>query len=428
LSHAHAQARRLILPALVAALALALALSMPALAGAGGKGHHGKHRAQVHSHHQGKHGKRHGHRHHGKRHGHGDRGHHGHGHHGKGKGKVVNTMTRNLYLGANLLPAIGAETPEQLGAANGQILREVVANEFPTRAEGLAEEILEQEPDLVGLQEVALWQTTPLSPEAAAIEYDYLAELMAELNAGKGKTQYEVVVVQEEFDLEAPGDYNGVKGDGPLPGFPNSELLGRLTMRDVILARNGAGVQTWNEGGGNFDALQEIDILGEKLFIKRGWTQTDAKVRGSKPFRFVNTHLEAFNPLIRLEQAEELVDGSGPATTELPVVLVGDLNSDDDTVEFPDTLAYEFLLGAGMVSLSTDEPLSCCLDSSLLEVKAAEEAGAGIADFDHQVDHIMTRDPETVTLQSSTVTGLTPVNGFWNSDHAGVFSALRFGN
>ena len=31
-----------------------------------------------------------------------------------------------------------------------------------------------------------------------------------------------------------------------------------------------------------------------------------------------------------------------------------------------------------------------------------------------------------MTLQSSTVTGLLPVNGFWNSDHAGVISALRF--
>jgi hypothetical protein len=389
LSHAHAQARRL---TLLAITALALALLIPGAAGAKGKGHD-----------QGK----------------------GHGHHGhdQGKGKVVNAMTRNLYLGANLLPAIGAETPEQLGAANGQILREVVANEFPTRADGLAAEILSEKPDLVGLQEVAQWTTTPINPEVAeTVEYDYLDELMAELNAAK--SQYRVVVVQQEFDLEAPGDYNGIAGDGLLPGFPNSELAGRLTMRDVILARNGAGVQTWNEGGGNFEALQEIDILGETLFIDRGWNQVDAKVRGSHPFRFVNTHLEAFNPLIRLEQAEELVAPEGPATSELPVVLVGDLNSDDDTVTFPDTLAYEYLLGAGMVERSTDEPLSCCLDSSLLEVGQ----GGSEADFDHQVDHIMTRDPEQIALQSSTVTGIQPVNGFWNSDHAGITSALRFGN
>jgi hypothetical protein len=38
----------------------------------------------------------------------------------------------------------------------------------------------------------------------------------------------------------------------------------------------------------------------------------------------------------------------------------------------------------------------------------------------------MTNDPEDITLRSSEVTGLLPVNGFWNSDHAGVFSSLRF--
>jgi hypothetical protein len=38
----------------------------------------------------------------------------------------------------------------------------------------------------------------------------------------------------------------------------------------------------------------------------------------------------------------------------------------------------------------------------------------------------MTRDPSQVGLQSSAVTGLLPVNGFWDSDHAGLFSALRF--
>jgi len=154
--------------------------------------------------------------------------------------------------------------------------------------------------------------------------------------------------------------------------------------------------------------------------VVRGWTATDARVRGSEPFRFVNTHLEAFHPGFRLWQAEELVAPDGPATSDLPVILVGDLNSDDDTVEGADRAAYLALLAAGMVPISTDEPLSCCLNSSLL----GENDGGDITSFDHQVDHIMTRDPYNVFLRHSEVTGLKPVNGFWNSDHAGVFSAL----
>lgn len=182
-------------------------------------------------------------------------------------------------------------------------------------------------------------------------------------------------------------------------------------------------MRTWDAQGANFANPLPAPILGKAVPIVRGWTATDAKVRGSHPFRFVNTHLEAFEPNIRALQAGELVEPGGPATSALPVVLVGDLNSDDDTVAPPERLAYEVLLGAGMVSRSTGEPLSCCLASSLL----AEGAGGSVADFDHQVDHVLTRDPEQVTLQASAVTGLLPVNGFWSSDHAGVFSALRFG-
>ena len=344
--------------------------------------------------------------------------------------KVAKTMTRNLYLGADLTPAIGAPSLEALVAANGQILREVTANDFPTRAEGLADEIRDQKPDLVGLQEVALWRTAPPSvaplltgPSATTVRYDFLDELLDELNGHFFGPKYDVVVVQQEFDLEAPADENSKPGDGPAAqGIPNAEINGRLTMRDVILAKRGPFVHTWNAESGNFDTLLEVPILGQPFPIARGWTATEAWVRGAGPFRFVNTHLEAFHPLIRAAQAGELVAPGGPATSENPVVLLGDLNSDDDTVEGADRLAYEVLLGAGFVERSTDEPLSCCLNSSLL----AEGAGGSVTDFDHQVDHVMTNDPEGVTLDDSAVTGLFPVNGFWSSDHAGVFSALEF--
>jgi endonuclease/exonuclease/phosphatase family metal-dependent hydrolase len=346
-----------------------------------------------------------------------------------GKGLPAETMTRNLYLGADLTPAIAAPSLEALAAANGQILREVTANAFPTRAKGLAKEIRSERPDLVGLQEVALWRTAPPSvlplitgPSAITVRYDFLAELLAELNKGFFGPHYEVVVVQQEFDLEAPADENGKPGDGPAAqGIPNAEINGRLTMRDVILARKGILVQTSNPQSGNFSTLLEVPILGQPLPIARGWTSVDARVNLGPKFHFVNTHLEAFHPLIRAAQAAELVAPGGPATSKLPVILVGDLNSDDDTVEGADRLAYETLLAAGFVERSTDEPLSCCLKSSLL----AEGAGGSVADFDHQVDHVMTDDPTHVTLDDSNVTGLFPVNGFWSSDHAGISSELR---
>jgi endonuclease/exonuclease/phosphatase family metal-dependent hydrolase len=330
---------------------------------------------------------------------------------------VVKTMTRNLYLGALLNPAIEAATPEALFNAAGQILKEVEHNDFPVRAEGLAEEILTKEPDLVGLQEVALWRTAPpnpgvltTGPSATTVKYDYLQELLGQLNAGG--TKYEAVVVQPEFDFEVPANTGG---------SPEPDINGRLTMRDVILKRSNAGVETWNAKGANFNTPLPVPILGHPLPVKRGWTATDASVRGSRPFRFVNTHLESFEPHYRAAQAAELVEPPGPATGSLPVILVGDLNSDDNTVTGADTQAFDLLKVAGFVDRSTEEPLGCCINSSLL----GESDGGSVSDFNQHIDHVMTNDPAKVLLRSSSVTGLQPVHGFWDSDHAGMFSSLE---
>lgn len=354
---------------------------------------------------------------------------------GKGEGDEVKVMTRNLYLGADLAPPIAAKSIGEFTELNGQVLREVTANDFPVRAKGLAHEILEKEPDLVGLQEAALWRTGPptlepllnsgAKPTASTVRYDYLKELLTQLN--KGKLRYRIAVVQDEFDFEAPADENGVPNDGPNGAIKNAEINGRLTMRDAILARVGAGVTFKHKRMGHFANLLVEKISGVTVTVTRGWVAIDARVRGSNTFRFVDTHLEAFDPAtevpsIRARQAGELVARSGPATSRLPVILVGDLNSDNDTVEAGDQQAYRALLAAGMRERSTAKPLGCCLNSSLL----AAGAGGSVADFNHQVDHVMTRDPKEVKLKSSSVTGRQPVNGFWDSDHAGLFSALRF--
>ena len=101
-------------------------------------------------------------------------------------------MTRNLYLGAVLDPAIAAATPEALFNAAGQILKEVEHNDFPTRAKGLARRSSNEKPDLVGLQEVALWRTAPpnpgvltTGPSATTVKYDYLQELLGRAQLGR---------------------------------------------------------------------------------------------------------------------------------------------------------------------------------------------------------------------------------------------------
>lgn len=350
----------------------------------------------------------------------------------KTKGSIVNVMTRNLYLGADLTPAIQSKSTSEFIEANGAIFRQVEATNFPVRARGLAKEILQNQPDLVGLQEVALWRTAPPSlgpvfsgkPEATTVKYDFLKLLLAQLN--KKKNLYRPVVVQDEFDFEAPADANGQPGDGPGGAgvLANAEINGRLTMRDVILVRLHSGVSTSNPKSGHFAHPLIVKVAGTKeVSVTRGWTSVDASVRGSRKFHFVNTHLEAFDneaevPSIRAQQASELVAPGGPATSKLPVILLGDLNSDIKTEVKPgDSQAYRVMVEAGFRERAASKPNGCCLNSYDLK-------SGSVAEFDHKVDHVMTNLPKKVKLVDSEVTGRQKQNGYFDSDHAGLFSSL----
>ncbi len=345
----------------------------------------------------------------------------------KAKGQVVRVMTRNLYLGADLTPGLTAPNLNAFVDAAGEISDQVERTNFPLRSQALAQEILTQKPDLVGLQEVALWRTGPqFSPAPAlTIKYDFLQLLMDQLNAGKPR--YAVQVVKEQFDFESPSN----DGGGGLGAANRDE---RLTMRDVIIKRLGSGVKAYNFASGTFPTLLRVSVGGQQIDVTRGWTAVDAKVRGSKPFHFVNLHHEAFdsgpsNPTnqgtivgqgeIRQAQAQSLIAPGGPARSKLPVILLGDLNSDDDTVgNDGDVLAYNALVAGGFRPVDTSNPLSCCLNDP-------ELVAGSLADFDHHIDHVMTSSPKKVKFLQGFVTGRAPVNGLWPSDHNGVTSKLR---
>jgi Endonuclease/Exonuclease/phosphatase family len=358
----------------------------------------------------------------------------------------IKVMTRNLFLGADLGPGTRATSLQQLVNAAGQILNQVDANRFDVRAEGLAREILKKKPDLVGLQEVALWRQAPCTDNPLAFTAtqvrpagDFLALLLAQLN--KTKERYSVVIAEPEFDFQVWANMDGDESTSA-PGCPfGSEIEGRLTMRDAILVRNTTRITTSDPAAAHFNTLLRVQPGGVPVDVTRGWTKVTAQVRGSEqPFTFVNTHLEAFdnnasNPTnqntsvgngeIREAQAEELIAPGGPATGSQPVILLGDLNSDTVTPLKPgDELADQALLDAGFVDVSTYNPLGCCLEADVL----SEDGGGDVTQFDHKVDHVMTNAPDVVRLRRSQVTGLKPMNGFWDSDHAGIVSALRLLN
>src|SRR3954454_15787910 len=318
------------------------------------------------------------------------------------KAPTVTVMNRNLFLGADLSPAIGAPTIPDAIDGGGTVWNELQSTKFAERVIPLAREIKGSKADLVGLQEVALWRkqtpsdggAKPISPlpgatPATAVDTDFLALLRARLGSS-----YKVVVVQEEFDAELPvdADKNDATGTGPLAGF-GADFDARLTMRDVILVRKGSKVKLGKTRVGHYKTRYEPSVGGIEIPVDRGWRSVEARV-GKSRFRFVNTRLEAFgDPRIREAQAKELT--KGPLKTSGQVILVGDLNSGDARDHEPekpgDELAFKALTRFGMMNNGARQ--SCCYESLF-------DAG-GL--FDHTVDHVLSK-PGLKTVKAS-ITG-----------------------
>jgi hypothetical protein len=322
--------------------------------------------------------------------------------------REVTVMSRNLYLGATLSPvlAVAADPPTDPGELQAAIIEavrtvweQVRATDYPRRAEALADEIVEADALLVGLQEVTTYRKGPLQQNVPAEEVilDFLDILLAEL-ADRG-APYRVLVSVENFDGQLP--YVGPEGLFDL----------RLTDRDVIIARAdvpASQLKVLGTASGNFAAAVPLELGGQQLPVTRGWVSADVKHRG-QTFRFVNTHPEAFSELVNFLQVRELV--AGPLATSLPVVLVGDLNAT------PDSDAMGLVFGAGFLD-AADAPGgdlgdTCCFD--------ADVRGGTL---DQRIDYVLYRGRFEVTGHERV--GLEPdePDGLYPSDHAGVVADL----
>lgn len=367
---------------------------------------------------------------------------------GKKGGPKVTVMTRNVFLGADLTPAIDAANLQDAINAAGDIVNELDSTKFTERAVPLAKEIKKSKADLVGLQEVALWHdqtpsdggSPPISPigdPATNVRYDFLALIRQELkNIG---AKYKVVGIQDEFEAELPANTDGDENTGLL----GADMDARLKMRDVILAKKGSRVKTGKVDSANYVTRFETEVGGLPVAADRGWLSVEAKVGGKgkakgasaskkgggkSKFRFINTHLEAFGePTIREAQAKELI--AGPAKTKKQVILVGDINSGlqerhaAGSYQFQpgDPLAFQALEAAGFKdngakNLNKPYPQTCCDDP--LDPNRV---------FDHTVDHVLTkRGLKTI---KAFATGNDPAertpSGLWPSDHGGKVSKLQ---
>lgn len=351
-----------------------------------------------------------------------------------GDGGAVTVMTRNLYLGGDItrpLTAIQGLPPEQQGpafvAANSTLRAIIDQTNFPLRSERLAAEIAFTRPDLVGLQEVALWRRGPLDGRpATTVDYDFLQSLVGDLaDTGVG---YEVVTVQQESDVSGPAVYGG--------SLQNI----RLTMRDVVLRRIGSPVRVQASGGDNYAARIPLVVAGQPVSFIRGYNWVDASV-GGRDFRFVNTHLESQVNDVTMAQAAELLAGPA-APSGKPVIIVCDCNSDplDASVQpggrFANRDPYGLVTGQGgfadqwlrfapaelgftygLSELLNDSPLEALqrVNSRIDMVFGRSETGRPLP---VEWGWITGRNPLNRTAE-------TPIGRLWPSDHTGVVIRLR---
>jgi endonuclease/exonuclease/phosphatase family metal-dependent hydrolase len=302
----------------------------------------------------------------------------------------VTVMSRNVYLGADLIP-LAVAPAEQFGQAASSVFAGVGAGDPNGRMQLIADEIATAKPDLVGLQEVSLWRTG--AAPASTVAYDFSGAILARLKARHAG--YRLAVLERGFNVEGPTDQ----------GYDV-----RLTLGDAILVRKGVKVSHVRAGVFKHQLTIPTNGIGP-VQATRGWNSLDARI-GRTRFHFVNVHLEAYNPTTRLQQAKELA--AGPLKSKRTTILVGDLNSGPDLAQASDRPPYAAIAHAGFKPERSAKD-SCCFNDDL-------KTGA----WDHNVDWIMAK-PKVKLVRSSVTGAETTAAGLHPSDHGGLVSTLRLG-
>jgi hypothetical protein len=265
---------------------------------------------------------------------------------GGGGKRDLDVMQINGYIGGDpsRILAVNPNDPnylQELVLAVTGVYNEVVASAPEVRMAGIADAIAARLPDIVSIEEGTLWRiqspgdlivggNTP----ATNVVFDYVQILVNKLNARH--VHYKVAAVSDEWDIELPM-FN--LQTGTIDDI-------RQTDREAILVRADlppGELRVSNPQSGHFQNVIEFPTLG--LAFTRGWCAVDVSIRG-RDFRYICPHLEQETaPAIQVLQAQELL--AGPANVKMPVMIVGDFNSDPLDRDGSGGLAYSSIVSAG---------------------------------------------------------------------------------
>ncbi len=251
-------------------------------------------------------------------------------------GTALKVMTYNVDEGTDFAPLISVLTNPNANLNDFQnavtaIIAEVQSWNPALRAQLIAGEIANAQPDIVGLQEAAVWTF-----DGSTID---LRQRILGALAGLGHP-YTAVVTVPEFQLSIP--QLGV-------GFMDQEVI--LVRSDEL--NNSLVVTGTNQG--HYTAQVPLPGFAPLSIppssITRGWGYLDARMNGTA-FRFLTTHLEdgtnTISPIFALVQALQAIQLVNlPAATGLPMIMAGDFNTVANNPLSSTFLTYLFILGNG---------------------------------------------------------------------------------
>ncbi len=313
--------------------------------------------------------------------------------------RFITVMTQNLDEGTDFTPLFTASSPADFVAASTAIFNEVVASDIPARAGLVAHEIAIAEPDVVSVQEASLWQW---QSSAGPASIDALTALEQALAADGA--HYAVVSALDEFSGAAL-----VSGTGQVSFLDRDALLVRTDEPPGHLRVS--NVQT-----GHYATVLSAPTVAGTVTIPRGWISADLTIQG-RTVRVVATHLESFSATVQQAQGAELV--AGPASSSLPVIIAGDLNTGPLASGGFVTPTYQQILNGGFVDTW---PVTNPGVPGLTNAFHAEDP-YGPSVPDKRIDLVLVKG--NLQPMSDTLLGTSPVDGLWPSDHAGVIATVR---
>jgi hypothetical protein len=329
----------------------------------------------------------------------------------KGKGDL-RVMTYNVYEGTNFTEVAAAQNLTEFLVAVGETITQVRATDPPRRMQKVARQVAAAAPTLVSLQELAQWSTGPFDQAtqtcgAVTTEFDMRQELTNAL-AALGAVY---TVAYDAIEAQIP----------PTPGlFANGQFLCVAMANYVaILARTDLSFEfSWsNPQSGQYDAKIFFNSPQGPFPSPRAWVSVDALFH-RKPFRFIGTHLESDDAIVRGLQAGEL--RAGPGNTSLPIILAMDSNA--RVAPLPQDPTYLDFITASYHDLWSEvfpraPGYTCCQNQLVNNVKS---------ELSRRIDLILTFG--SVGAQNAALFGADQasktLSGLWPSDHAGVAAQL----